>query len=173
MPLCINVKSNHPLNIVKNLPESIFHRINKLSSHKSVFDNSKDLYNNALSSSDFKDQIKFDPDFNKNISRSKNRKRKIVWFNPPYSGNVSINIGKVFLTILNRHFLKPHKLYKTFNRNDIKISYSSMPNFASIINSLNKKIIINNIPKPAAPTCNCSSKSSCPLNSVCLQSSLV
>ena len=65
MPLCINVKSNHPLNIVKNLPESISHRINKLSSHKSVFDNSKDLYNNALSSSDFKDQIKFDPDLTK------------------------------------------------------------------------------------------------------------
>ena len=48
-----------------------------------------------------------------------------------------------------------------------------MPNFASIINSHNKKIINNNIPKPSAPTCNCSSKTSCPLNGDCLQSSLV
>ena len=43
IPLYINVKSNHPLNIIKNLPESISRRINKLSSSKSVFDNSKDL----------------------------------------------------------------------------------------------------------------------------------
>ena len=71
IPLYINVKSNHPPNIIKNLPESISRRINKLSSYKSVFDNSKDLYNNALSSSSFKDKIKFNPDFNKNISRNK------------------------------------------------------------------------------------------------------
>ena len=124
IPLNINVKSNHPPNIIKNLPESISRGINKLSSSKSVFDNSKDLYNNALSSSGFKDKIKFNPDFNKNICRNKNRKRKIMWFNPPYSSNVSTNIGKSFLTILDRHFLKSQKLYKIFNRNNIKISYS-------------------------------------------------
>ena len=48
-----------------------------------------------------------------------------------------------------------------------------MPNFASIINSHNKKIINNNIPKPSTPTCNCRLKTSCPLNGDCLQSSLV
>ena len=34
-----------------------------------------------------------------------------------------------------------------------------MPNFASIINSHNKKIINSNIPKPSTPACNCRSKS--------------
>ena len=76
IPQYINVKSNHPPNIIKNLPESISRRINKLSSDKSVYDNSKDLYNNALYNSGFKDKIKFYPDFNKNISRGKNRKRQ-------------------------------------------------------------------------------------------------
>ena len=47
-----------------------------------------------------------------------------------------------------------------------------MPNFASIINSHNKKITNNNIQKPSAPTCNCLLKTSCPLNGDCLQSSL-
>ena len=164
IPLYINVKSSHPPNITKNLPESISRCINELSFDRSVFENSKDLYNNALSSSGFKDKIKFDPDFNRNISRSKNRKRKIICFNPPYSSNISTNNGKSFLTILDRHFLKSHKLYKIFNWNNVKISYSSMPNFASIINSHNKKIINNNIPKPSAPTCNCRWKISCPLN---------
>ena len=77
------------------------------------------------------------------------------------------------MTIVGRHFPKFHKLYKIFNRNNVKISYSSLPNFASIINSHNKKIINNNIPKPSALTCNCRSKTSCPLNGDCLQSSLV
>ena len=48
-----------------------------------------------------------------------------------------------------------------------------MPNFASIINSHNKKISNSNIPKLSAPTCNCCSKTYSPLNGDCLQSSLV
>ena len=48
-----------------------------------------------------------------------------------------------------------------------------MPNFASIINPHNKKIINNNIPKPSTATCNCRLKTSCPVNGDCLQSSLV
>ena len=173
IPLYINVKSNHPPNVIKNLPENISRRINKLSSDKSIFENSKDLYNSAISNSGFKDKIKFNPDYKRNISKNSNRKRKIIWFNPPYSSNVSTNIGKSFLTILDRHFPKSHKLRKIFNRNNVKISYSSMPNFGSIINSHNKKIINSNIPKLPAPTCSCRLKSSCPLNGDCMQSSLV
>ena len=48
IPLYINVKSNHPPNIIRNLPDSISRRINKLLSDKNMFENSKDIYNNAL-----------------------------------------------------------------------------------------------------------------------------
>ena len=48
-----------------------------------------------------------------------------------------------------------------------------MPNIASITNSRSKKIINNNIPKPTVPTCSCCSKTSCPLNVDCFQSSVV
>ena len=75
--------------------------------------------------------------------------------------------------MLDRYFLKSHKLHKIFNRSNIKISYNSLPNFASIINWHNKKIINNNIQKTSAPTCNSRSKTSCPVNGDCLQSSLV
>ena len=71
VPLYINVKSNHPPNIA-NLPENISRGINKLPSDKSIFDNSKDLQNSALSNSGFKDKIKFNPDYKRNISK-KNR----------------------------------------------------------------------------------------------------
>ena len=62
IPLYINVKSNHPPNIIKNLPENISYRINKLSSDKSISEYSNYLYNSALSNSGFKDKIKFNPD---------------------------------------------------------------------------------------------------------------
>ena len=54
VPLYINEKLNHPSSIIKNLPEKTSHRINKLSSEKSIFENAKDLYNSALSRSGFK-----------------------------------------------------------------------------------------------------------------------
>ena len=108
IPLYINVKPNHPPNIIKNLDDSISCRIDKLSSDNNVFENSKDIYN-ALFNSGFKQKIKFDPNFGNNNSQNKNRKRNIIWFNPPYSNNISTNIGKIFLTILDKHFPKSHR----------------------------------------------------------------
>ena len=78
IPLYINVKSNYPPNVIKNLPENISRRIYILSSDKSVFENSKDFYNSALSNSGFKDKIKFNPVYKRNISKNNNRKRKII-----------------------------------------------------------------------------------------------
>ena len=77
IPLYINIKLNHPPNIIKNSPKNISRRINKLSSDKSIFENSKDLYNSALSNSGFKDKIKFNPDYKRNISKNNNREKKI------------------------------------------------------------------------------------------------
>ena len=48
-----------------------------------------------------------------------------------------------------------------------------MPNFASKINSHNKKILNENIAKPTSASCKCRVKASCPLDGSCLQSSLV
>ena len=142
-----------------------------MSSDKTVFNNSKKLFNNALSNSEFDHKIKFYPlTENKDRSRNKNRGRKIEWFNPPYSCNVVINIGKKILLLLDKHFPKPHKLNKVFNRNNVKVSYSSMLNFVSIINAHNKKILNENIGKTTCDSCKCRVKASCPLDSNCLQS---
>ena len=65
---------------------------------------------------------------------NKQRKRKIIWYNPPYSANIKTNIGKTFLNLIkNKHFPKTNKLHKTFNRNTVKISYNCMSNIPSII----------------------------------------
>ena len=48
----------------------------------------------------------FSPVYKGNTSATpdKNRKRKIIWFNPPYRANVTSKIGNKFLQILDKHF---------------------------------------------------------------------
>ena len=105
------------------------------------------------------------------------RKRKIIWFNPPYSMNVKTNIGKKFLNLIGRHFPKDHKYHKLFNRNTIKISHSCMNNMADRIKGHNNKILKqqqqHSSTEQQQQTCNCRKKSECPLNGNCLQSGLV
>ena len=142
-PLYINILSNHPPNIIKNLPENISKRINTLSADETTFNKSKDLYNNALAESGFKYKITFQKQENTSTTtnNTKKRKRKIIWFNPPFSLNVSTNIGKKFFNLLGNHFPKTYQLQKLFNRNNVKVSYSSLPNFKSVINGHNKNIL--------------------------------
>ena len=49
--LYIDINSNRPPNIAKNLSETIFRRVTKLSSAKVLCDHSKDFYNGAFSNS--------------------------------------------------------------------------------------------------------------------------
>ena len=97
---------------------------------------SKTEYENALKDSGFSIQLDYiQPDKNQEKIEQRNRKRNIVWFNPPYSQTVKTNIGKIFFHLINKHFPKSNKLHKIFNRNTIKISYSCMKNLNSIISS--------------------------------------
>ena len=120
-PLYININSNHPPKIIKNLPENIQKRISKLSSSTRIFNNSKDLYNNALSADGFQQKIRFEQ-HKTSATPDKIRKRNIIWFNRPCSANVTTKIGNKFLQILDKHFPKSHKFYRLFNRNNVKVS---------------------------------------------------
>ena len=127
-PLYINILSNHPPNIIKNLPGNISKRINNLSADETTFNKSKDWHNNALAESGFKHKITFQKQQNTSTvaNNTKNRKRNIIWFNPPFSLNVSTNIGKTFFSVLDQHFPKMHQLHKLFNQNNVKVSYSPL-----------------------------------------------
>ena len=41
-----------------------------------------------------------------NDDNKKRRKRDIIWFNPPYNSEVSTNIGRKFLELIDHHFFK-------------------------------------------------------------------
>ena len=79
-----------------------------------------------------------EPDTSSTSSTSKRKiRRKVMWYNPPYSQSVSTNIGREFLNILTINFPPHHKYHKLFNRNNVKISYPCMPNMRTMIKGHN------------------------------------
>ena len=170
----VHKESNHPPSILKQLPLSIESRLSRLSSSESIFKESTHVYQEALNKSGYTHKLSYKPPVeNKNTEEKLNRKRNIIWFNPPYSKNVATKVGNQFLKLINKHFPRHHKFYKLFNKNNVKVSYSCMPNMKSIINGHNKKIIN---PQPLTNEerkCNCLNKTKCPLQEKCLTSSLV
>ena len=128
-PLYVNKKSNHPPSIIKNIPESINKRLSTISSTKAAFDEASPTYQEALKQSGYDYKVTYSPPLSENSSKTnKKRKRHITWYNPPYSTNVKNNIGKQFLTLIDKCFPPNHPLHKILNRNTVKISYSCMPN---------------------------------------------
>ena len=136
-PLYINIYSNHPSTIKKELPKMINKRLSELSCDKDAFDKAKGIYEKALNDSNFKSTL----NFNHEQNERKNRNRKIIWFNPPYNESVKTNIGKQFLKLIKKHFPKHHKFNKIFNTNTIKLSYSCTTNMKNLIKQHNSKIL--------------------------------
>ena len=101
----------------------------------------RQIYQEALKKSGYNHQITYQKSINNKNKNTKRRKTKIIWFNPPYSKNVSTKVGNQFLKLINKHFPRHHKFYKLFNKNNVKVSYNCMPNMKNIINMHNKKII--------------------------------
>ena len=67
------------------------------------------------------------------------------------------------MKLVVKHFPKHRKYYKIFIKNTIKLSYSCMPNIASIIIKHENNFLKENY--HAQPTtCNCRDKVSCPIN---------
>ena len=164
----VNTHSNHPPNIIKRIPDMISDRISNISSNKEVFDRSSKFYNDALDKSGYKKKITFNK-----IPKSTNRprQRKIIWFNPPYSLNVKTNVAKKFLKIVDKNFPKKHRFHKLFNRNNMKVSYSCLPNISSIISSHNKKVLSNT--PPVTNACNCRKKELCSQNGKCREKQVI
>ena len=91
--------------------------------------------------------------------------------NPPYSCKVATDIGKLFFLLLDKHLPMTHKFYNIFNRSNVSVSYSSMPNISSIIKSHNKKVLSND--ESGLSFCNCKGKSSFPLTGTFLQQNVI
>ena len=163
-PLYINVKSNHPKNIKDELPRMINDRLSSLSCDEEAFNKSKNLYESALKDSGYQHSLKFEPQRSR---KKRNRNRKVIWFNPPFSSHVKTDIGRKFLNLIDKHFPRGHVYAKIFNRNTLKVSYSCMPNMATIVKNHNNSVLKPVIADPEQPMCNCRNPQNCPLNGEC------
>ena len=121
-----NFIRNHLPNIIKAFPDNISKWMCNTSSDKATFSNAAPFYNDILSASWYKENLTYQKDL---PPSNKVKQRKIIWLNPPYSVNRETNIGKTFLTLLDKHFPKTNKFHKIFNKNNVKVSYSCLPNF--------------------------------------------
>ena len=176
----INVHSNHPQNVKKDLPLMIEKRLSCLSKSKSVFDDSCNDYKTALRNSGHKDTLAYKENEIKNSKerkKKKTRKRKVIWYNPPYNEAVETNIGQQFLKLIDKHFGKKRKdnLHKIINRKTVKIGYSCGQNFGNIIKNHNKTVMKKQkeTDSQRERKCNCRRGTACPLNGECLTEAIV
>ena len=190
---------NHPPPIIKNLSKGIAFRLSNNSANFDIFNKAAKPYHATLRTNGHKQQIQYTksdkpdekatkgnhnhttgeintPPNEKRDEKSNKRirKRKIIWFNPPFSVNVATNIGKMFFGLLHSCFPTNNKLHKILNKNTVKLSYSCMQNMKHIISNHNKTVLESTkVKESQGKTCNCRDKQSCPLNGQCLQRGVV
>ena len=79
--LYVHQESNHPPALLKNIPENINKRLTSISSSQKVFDDAIPTYQKALDESGYNHKLTYNPQ----PTRNRNRKRKVIWYNPPWN----------------------------------------------------------------------------------------
>ena len=170
----INSKSNHPANIKKEIPKMVSSRISKLSSSREIFEAEKIPFKNALNSAGYNDDFTYSPNQQRHPT-TRCRRRKVIWFNPPFCQTVKTNVARKFLLLIDKHF-KNTPLQQYFNRSTVKVSYCCMPSIKAIIAGHNKFLLKDTAAANTQPArlCNCrGGQAVCPVGGQCLKSSLV
>ena len=180
-PLYVNIKSNHPPAVLKQIPKSVNRRLVQNSSNEGVFHKNTLAFQKALEKSGYKFKLEFSKELKEEIIRGKpkNRTRNKIWFTPPYNKQVRTNVGRLFIEIIKKHFPKGNKLHPILNINSIKLGYCCTDNLGKIIKNHNSHII--NLGKKENNTnidrnernCNCRIPGKCMLQNECLTKNIV
>ena len=173
-PVYVNMKSNHPPMVLKNIPVGVNNRLSRISSNEMVFNMAAPDFQAALDKSGYSHKLVYDPNI-RSKKKKKNRQRKVTWFNPPYSANVKTNIGRDFLNILDNAFPPTNPLHKLFTRKSVKVSYKCMPNIAKVVAQHNLQVLQDDQQGAAQqPGCNCKDgPAACPVQGRCKTRSVV
>ena len=172
-PTYVHVESNHPPSIIKNIPKSVNKRLSTNSSNEEIFKEACKPYQQALQNSGYAYKLEFIQRKEKEKTKP-NRSRNITYFNPPFSKNVQTNLGQHFLKLIKKCFPENHPLAKVVNRNNVKLSYKTMPNLQKLISNHNRKIQNPKQTQEQTPSCNCRETSDpCPMDGNCLVDKLV
>ncbi len=161
------------LSILRNIPLSINKPLTEISSDEESFQSTSRQYQQSLQSSGCNHKLKYQHPPIYSTTRIRNRQRNIIWYNPPFSKNVSTNIGQIFLKIIHEEFPAGNPLHKILNCNTVKISYSCMPNIKQIMDGHNKNQLSRATTTRDDKACNCRNKAKCPMSNNCLVESIV
>ena len=174
----VSVNSNHPPSIIHNIPLAVSKRLSYVSSDKDKFDEEVNHYQEAIKQAGYTENLEYvvdsEPRNTDERKPQKKRKRKVLWFNPPWTANLKTNVGRLFLNLVKKHFPPSSPLHKLFNTKNMKIGYSCFPNMQAIISSHNKKVTGTSRNVLPVRSCNCGKKADeCPLQGQCLHKEIV
>ena len=148
----VNASSNHPSNIIDQIPRTINRRLSKRSSTRKEFDEIKPEYDEILNKCGYRQKLSYNEDQTPDLQKKK-RRRKIIWFNPPFCKSVKTNIGRRFMNLVKKHFTKQNPLTKIFNEHNMRYSYCCMKNMDAVIKAHNRAILKDE--EDTTPACNC------------------
>ena len=171
----VSVFSNHPKQVLKQIPEGVCKRLSNNSSSEAQFVQHTAHFGAALKEAGYTEDLKYKPSIPQDEEKRK-RRRKVIWFNPPWSQNIKTDIIGRFLTLVRKHFKKGSTLYHLFNTKKLKASYSTGPNMKQLIASHNCKVLLKAEGRepPTSYGCNCiEGVQACPLQGECKTPSLV
>ena len=94
-------------------------RLSDLSCNEEEYEKAKPLNETALNESGYKKTM---PYTKTTTANNRNRARNVRW-------------------LLKKYFPRDHKLYRIFNRNTLKLSYSCMRSMSTVIKQHNYKIL--------------------------------
>ena len=151
----------------------ISRRLSDLSYDEEIFNSAKPEYEKLLKESGYTDQLSFNKSNSGDTKQIKNRKRNIIWYNPPFSQSVETNLAKTFLNLVKKHFPPSSRYHKIFNKNNVKVSYSCLENMETKIKKHNKSILYPNTNSECKANCNCRCKEQCPVNGDCREKCVV
>ena len=105
-----DVSSNHPPQNKKQLTKIISDRLSRNSSNADIFNNTKLEYEEALNSCGHTTNLTNNPPNHEQNNARWKRNRKIIWFNPPFNLDVSTNVAKIFMNLIEKHFPRSKKI---------------------------------------------------------------
>ena len=103
LPLYVHKESKHPPGILENIPLSVNNRLSSISANEEIFNSSVQPYQEALIKSGYSFSLKYSEP-KKDKPKKHQRKRKITWFNPPFSLSVKTKVGEKFLKCIDKCF---------------------------------------------------------------------
>ena len=102
-PKYVDISSNHPKSIIRQIPIMVNKRISTLSSNVKVFDEAKPIYQEALDKAGHKHKLEY-MDNIQLTKKNRCRTKAKYWYNPPYNMNLKTNIGREFFRLVDKHF---------------------------------------------------------------------